>query len=469
MPHPLKTLVLAGFALIVASACSEAPVPDRFAIAEPGPIPQTQQRPGDPESGYRTVVNRGYVSCGIPYAAFVASNAFGESRHKLPGREGRNAELPYLFNSTVNPDGVELVVSNCLTCHASEFNGELVVGLGNPFLDFTGDPAVTAEMLGAFVDDGPAAAAWAKWADRIGAIAPYMVTDTVGPNPAPNLTMALMAHRDADTLAWHDEPRLEPPPRDPLPTKVPPWWRMQHKAAMFYHGGGRGDHARFMMMKSLVCTDDLPEAREIDAWFTDVRAYIASLEPPVYPYPVDLELAAAGEQVFEGACATCHGTYGEDRQYPNLVIDLETIGTDSAYARQAVGAERFVRWFNGSFYGKGAEAKPALGYVAPPLDGVWATAPYLHNASIPTLAALLDSRQRPTYWRLRQEPREYDQDTLGWRFDPLEHGKDGATDAGEAKRIYDTRRNGYGNGGHTFGDHLSDQERRALLEYLKRL
>jgi len=344
-----------------------------------------------------------------------------------------------------------------------------VVGLGNPFLDFTGDPAVTAEMFGAFVEDGPAATAWAKWADRIGVIAPYMVTDTAGPNPAPNLTMVLMAHRDPQTLAWHDEPLLEPPPRDPLPTKVPPWWRMQHKAAMFHHGGGRGDHVRFMMMKSLVCTDDLTEAREIDAWFTDVRAYIASLEPPEYPYPVDQDLAEAGERVFERTCSACHGTYGEDRSYPNLVIDLETIGTDPAYAQQAVAAERFVRWFNRSFYGDGAEAKPALGYMAPPLDGVWATAPYLHNGSVPTIAALLDSSQRPTYWRLRQEPREYDQDALGWRFDPLEHGKDGAPDAREAKGIYDTTREGYGNGGHTFGDDLSDQERRALLEYLKRL
>jgi mono/diheme cytochrome c family protein len=314
-----------------------------------------------------------------------------------------------MFNSTVNVDGVELVVSNCLTCHASEFNGELVIGLGNPFLDFTEDPAITAEMLGAFVDDGPAAAAWAKWADRIGAIAPYMITDTIGVNPAPNLTMALIAHRDPRTLAWHDEPRLQLPPREPLPTKVPPWWRMQHKAAMFHHGGGRGDHVRFMMMKSLVCTDDLPEAREIDRWFADVRAYIASLESPEYPYPIDTALADEGEEIFERACSGCHGTYGEGRDYPNLVIALEAVGTDPAYARQAVEAERFIRWFNQSFYGQGAEARPAPGYVAPPLDGVWATAPYLHNASVPTIAALLDSSTRPTYWRLRPDPREYDQ------------------------------------------------------------
>jgi mono/diheme cytochrome c family protein len=465
--------LLLGLTAIGMAACGDSapPVsaPDRFTIAEPGPIPVIEQQPGDPAAGYRTVVNRGYMTCGIPYDAFRSSGLMPTGERRLSGREGLSAELPYMFNSTVNRDGVDLVVSNCLTCHASEFEGELVIGLGNPFLDFTNDPSVNAELLGAFVEDGAPAAAWAKWADRIAAIAPYMVTDTVGVNPAPNLTLALIAHRDPATLAWHSEPLLEPPPRTPLPTKVPPWWRMQHKAAMFYNGSGRGDHVRYMMMKSLVCTDDIEEAAEIADWFKDVRAFIASLEPPAYPFPVEMELAAEGEQVFARVCAGCHGSYGAEQNYPNLLIDLETVGTDPAYARQAVESERFVRWFNRSFYGQGAEAMPALGYVAPPLDGVWATAPYLHNGSIPSIAAVLDSTQRPTYWQMRTEPRRYDPDTLGWRFDVLESGKEAVGDPELAKRIYDTTRHGYGNQGHTFGDTLSEQERRSLIEYLKTL
>lgn len=465
--------LLLGLAALILAACGDAPSPDTdpdgFTIAEPGPIPVTNQRPGDPAAGRHTVLNRGYVTCGIPDAAFRSSNVFPTREHDLNGREGRNAELPYMFNASVNPDGVELVVSNCLTCHASEFDGELVIGLGNPFLDWTNDPSVTAELIGAFVEDGPPAEAWAKWADRIAAIAPYMVTDTFGVNPAPNLTLALIAHRDAETLAWSSEPRMESPPRDPLPTKVPPWWRMQHKAAMFYNGMGRGDHVRYMMMKSLVCTDDIEEASEIAEWFTDLRAYIASLEPPSYPYLVDSKLAAEGEVVFARVCAGCHGSYGEERDYPNLLIDLDTVGTDPAYARQAVESERFARWFNRSFYGDGAEAMPALGYVAPPLDGVWATAPYLHNASVPTIEALLDSSRRPNYWQLRTDPREYDADTLGWRFDVLESGKAEADDPTAAERIYDTTRRGYGNQGHRFGDTLRERERRAVMEYLKTL
>lgn len=461
----ITTLVLAGGLLAGCGPGAEVSV----APGEPGPLPAAQQRSGDPSLGYEILVNRGYVSCGVPLDADLASAPDRGPDPALPGRIGRNAELPYDLNATVDANGVELVVSNCLACHGGRFNGELVIGLGNAFADFSSDPMPGIEGLGLLVEDGAPAQAWQRWADRVAAIAPYMVTDTAGVNPAPNLTMALMAHRDPRTLRWHDAPRLEPPPREPLPTAVPPWWRMQKKHAMFYHGGGQGDHVPYMMLKSLVCTDDLEEARMIDGWFTHVAAYIKSLEPPRWPWPVDEALAGEGQKVFEAHCAACHGTYGERWSYPNLVVPLEQVGTDPAYALQAVAAERFIRWFNGSFYGRGAQARPARGYVAPPLDAVWATAPYLHNDSVPSIAALLDSRRRPTYWRLRTEPREYDQAALGWRYEALQHGKEGAGDADEARRIYDTTQRGYGNGGHLFGDALDEGQRRALIEYLKTL
>ena len=456
-----SALALAAAMLAGCGRPAEAPV----TLGMPGPLPAAEQRSGDPALGYEILVNRGYVSCGVPLDAYLAAGDARAPDPGLPGRLGRNAELPYDLNATVDANGVELVVSNCLACHGGRFDDALVVGLGNAFADFSRDPVPAVESFGLLVEDGAPAVAWRRWADRIAAIAPYMVTDTVGVNPAPNLTMALMAHRDPRSLRWHEEPQLAPPAREPLPTAVPPWWRMQKKHAMFYHGGGQGDHVPYMMLKSLVCTDDLEEARTIDDWFTHVRAFIATLQPPRWPYAVDASLAAAGE----GRPASCHGTYGEDWTYPNLVVPLEQVGTDPAYALQAVEAERFIRWFNASFYGRGAEARPARGYVAPPLDAVWATAPYLHNDSVPSIAALLDSRLRPTFWRHQTEPREYDAAALGWRYEALEHGKDGAADGEAARRIYDTTRHGYGNGGHLFGDALGEDERRALLEYLKTL
>ena len=70
-----------------------------------------------------------------------------------------------------------------------------------------------------------------------------------------------------------------------------------------------------------------------------------------------------------------------------------------------------------------ARLAPGDGYVAPPLDGVWATAPYLHNGSVPTLAALLDSRLRQPRFGIGRGDDDYDLGLVGWRSsDPDQPG-----------------------------------------------
>ncbi len=448
--------------------------PGTTSKAEVGSIPAYPQRPGDPERGYDALLNRAVVTCGLPYRAYRAVRG-GETDPgpQFPGRTGRNAELPYPLTAHTAPSGIELVTSNCLGCHAAEIDGQLVMGLGNAFADLTRDPLLAVESAGTAVKGEAETAEWRRWADRIGAIADYMMTDTVGVNSANNLTLALMAHRDPETLAWSDTPLIEPPPERPLPVGVPPWWNMRKKHAMFYNGEGRGDHVRYMILASTTCTDSVAEAREIDDWFVDVRAYIASLTPPAYPHPVDGGRTALGEQLFEANCKRCHGTYGEDARYPNKVIALGKVGTDPELARAGfTEADRFLDWFGRSFYGELSEAAPALGYVAPPLDGVWATAPYLHNDSVPTLADLLSTADRPPFWRFARNDRGdpvYDPVRVGWAYETLDHGKSGAMSWAERNQIYDTTQTGYGNGGHDFADELTPDERLALIEYLKTL
>jgi hypothetical protein len=469
-PAPALLLLATTLSLAVVLGGCDGKAPVEATKAEPGVIPATEQRPGDPAAGYDALVNRAVVACGLPYSAYAASTGDPQPRFELPGRTGRNAELPYSTTAFIADSGVELVTSNCLGCHAAPLNGELVIGLGNEFLDFTGDPVMAVEAAGAYVDGDAEAAEWARWADRLSAIAPWAMTDTVGANPAVAITLALMAHRDPETLTWSDEPLLEPPPVGTVPVSVPPWWNVGKKHAMFYNGEGRGDHVRYMMLASTTCTDTVAEARAIDAWFRDVRAYLATLQAPAYPYPIDADLAAAGEEVFLSSCKECHGRYGEIELYPNKLIALDEVGTDPLLAEKAYhDGERFVRWFNASFYGEQSAASPALGYVAPPLDGVWATGPYLHNGSVPTLAALLDSGSRPVYWRHDGAEPDYDQDALGWRYQALEEGRGQFASLEEQKWVYDTTRPGFGNQGHDFGDELGDGERRALLEYLKTL
>jgi mono/diheme cytochrome c family protein len=251
---------------------------------------------------------------------------------------------------------------------------------------------------------------------------------------------------------------------------------MKKKHAMFYNSGGRRDHARIMMTASTLCVDSVKEAEAIDAYFPDVRAYIYSLDAPPYPFPVDTALAERGRAPFEKTCARCHGTYGQGgpggpgTSYPNLVIGVEDVATDPLIvAGNAQFAGPFVKWFNESFYGQKGHLAPAAGYVAPPLDGIWATAPYLHNGSVPTLQALLDSPSRPKFWSRSFDSTDYDQTAVGWRYTVRDHGQAEEPSDTVSKTIYDTRLPGYSNSGHTYGDSLSAEDRRAVLEYLKTL
>ena len=110
-------------------------------------------------------------------------------------------------------------------------------------------------------------------------------------------------------------------------------------------------------------------------------------------------------------------------------------------------------------------------YRARPLNGVWATAPYLHNGSVPTVHDLLDSKGRPKVFTrsFRTGIDEYDTTKLGWKVQTLEQPADAAVPAYERRKIYDTMLPGRSNRGHTFGDDLTEAERMAVIEYLKTL
>jgi hypothetical protein len=184
--------------------------------------------------------------------------------------------------------------------------------------------------------------------------------------------------------------------------------------------------------------------------------------------------------VFARNCAGCHGAYAQDRaladeqdSYPNLLIPIDVIGTDPVIATVGTkSAANIFPIYNGTFYGQITQlepGKPFPGYVAPPLDGIWATAPFLHNGSVPNVALLLDSTARPKYWkRVDYDSTHFDEETLGWPYVEVPYDQDHAP-ASEAKYIYDTTKWSQANGGHSFGDGLSQQERRSVIEYLKTL
>lgn len=438
------------------------------------PIPAGEQVPGDPEAGEWALLHEGYVTCGIPYSLFsLAAPLLGSfaSEEPWPGRAGNNADLPYNWTAHVAASGAEIVSLNCLECHVGRFNGELVMGLGKADADFTSS---FGDLLGGIpIPTLPLAGLeeMAEMAQRYQTVGDHMVMYTVGTNPADKLALVLGAHRDQATLEWHDEESY-PIPDVVLPVDTPPWWRLAKKNGLFYNGMARGDHRGTLMFASSLCTDTLDEAESILAYFNNINAYLRTIEAPKYPFEIDAELAATGEGLFLETCAGCHGTYApipDDETFPNLLFPLDVVGTDPLMAAQTA-EQPFADWYNGSFYGEVTQLhpdEPFPGYLAPPLDGIWATAPFLHNGSVPTLELLLDSTRRPQYWRRDDyDSASFDQAALGWPWTEVPYAWDDAP-AGEQKHVYDTTKLGHWNTGHEFGDHFTDDERRAVLEYLK--
>jgi len=442
------------------------------------PIPSEPQMPGDPEIGFDALLNRGYVSCGLPSGLFALAKpllgayANGET---LPWRKGKNATVPYNWTIHTAKSGVELASMNCLECHAGRFNGEMIIGLGTADMDFTTSLSMGLEQLPQIPLPGKSIDELNKFVARYNAVGPLVQTKTIGTNPATVLGVLLATHHDVDTLAWSDEPLIdvEVPM---IPVDAPPWWRIRKRAGLFYNGMARGDHRGTMMFASSLCTDTVEEATEILGYFNHINAYIRTLEAPIYPFSIDSALAADGAQIFMADCAGCHGTYSDDPEaesYRSLLLPYELIGTDSAYvlaADESIGA--MADWYNNSFYGSITRVEPTMpfaGYIAPPLDGIWATAPFLHNGSVPTLELVLNSEARPTYWRrFDYKSDNFDTEALGWPFETLDAGHDAVPEA-ERKYIYDTTIFAHSASGHTFGDHLTDDKRVALLEYLKTL
>ena len=386
------------------------------------------------------------------------------------GRSGDNASLSPDLTAVAHSNGIKIVSPNCLTCHSDRVNGEFIVGLGNTSFDYTSDMgniitiadlAVTSTYGG----NSPEWDAYNRFSVASKEVNKHIKMDARGVNPADQLTAVLVAHRDPETLVWSDEPALEIPDLV-LPTDVPAWWLLKKKNAMFYAGIGRGDFSKFLMASSLLTLESAEEAEEIDEHFVDVLAWINSLEAPSYPEEIIAALAEEGEKLFNLNCASCHGTQGPNGEYPNLLISTDEVGTDPtlAMAYREETFDGFVDWYNESWFAKGTNPGRIVtgnGYVAPPLDGIWVTAPYLHNGSVPNLETLLNSPTRPQYWERSFSGNDYDLENVGWSYQELDSKVNSST--------YDTTLPGYGNQGHTFGDDLSDTERASVIEYLKTL
>lgn len=430
-------------------------------------IEGSQQRGGDAAAGWNYLAYGDFVDHGVPKSVYDMVFSTGDGN--LLGRNGDNANIRYDYTAVTAPNGVRVVSPNCLQCHAQTLNGQLVMGLGNSTADFTQDQSVTVGLVDAvinslFGENSPEWAAYLPFRTATLAIAPNIIQKVRGANSADNLAAVLAAHRNPQTLAWLNEPAIAYP-NEVVPVDVPAWWLLRKKNSMFWTALGRGDYAKISMASSLLTIVDTAKAKMVNDEFGDVMAYLNTLQAPVYPQSLNDSLVTQGKTIYSANCQRCHGTYGTTETYPNLLVSLDVVKTDPVLASDGLSFSEFVDWYNTSWFNTEpfpAYLEPGYGYIAPPLDGIWATAPYLHNGSVPTLDDLLYSPQRPAAWKRTFNTSDIDYAKVGWNYSIEATGSN-------SNIIYDTSVSGYGNGGHTFGDHLSTSDRTALIEYLKTL
>jgi cytochrome c5 len=246
--------------------------------------------------------------------------------------------------------------------------------------------------------------------------------------------------------------------------------------------------------------------------------WVRELNSPMWPedvFPkIDKAKAAEGEKLYANACANCHQVIARDAAiktgYRAVITPLGEIGTDPTeltnmssrkykagvyegkktasiagptIPNPTTGLAPLINAVTGSllmhkietikaFAAEYATWTPssqtgAAGYKGRPLNGIWATAPYLHNGSVPNLyELLLPVEQRSKTFTLGS--REFDPVRVGYAMDQPKQA-DGYTPF-----TFDASVKGNWNKGHEFlttqdGTPFTDEQRWQLVEYMKTL
>ena len=427
------------------------------------------ETPTAPARGYAYLTTKAYLPPDFDQATFdstwqvwekparsQAEKATGDERRamafarygltSLPGQPGKPHQ--YVVDSAGN------WTMNCLACHQGKVAGRVIPGAPNSLF--------ALETLTEDIRQAKARLGKKPTRMEIGSL--FMPLGTsIGTTNAVNFGVALMARRDAqlNVLPLAMPPRMVHHDHD-----APAWWLLKKKRYIYSDAFAEKGHRA--LMQFLLIKENGPERfRKWEKDYADILAWIESLEAPRYPFEVDAGLAAKGEHTFTLSCARCHGTYGEHPTYPEKVVPIDEVDTDRTRleALSRVHREAYAKSWFADFGAQKTIAEP-VGYLAPPLDGIWASAPYFHNGSVPTLWHVLYPDVRPAVW-LRSED-GYDQQRVGLEVQALDSVPADLSPA-EKRRYFNSHVRGKSASGHPFADELDDAEKQALLEYLKTL
>lgn len=217
-----------------------------------------------------------------------------------------------------------------------------------------------------------------------------------------------------------------------------------------------------------------------------LEALTKKIGPPRWPFTVNSSLASQGQAIYNTNCNSCHGIKpGEARPpstEPTWATPIYNVGTDPAYysaltrtsptgvLKGVLGNEAPIQtildYVTSNMvqqkYPEGIVIKSGRNPAASPgsfesrvMQGIWASGPYLHNGSVPTLEDLLKpAAQRPETF------------PVGVNFDTLKVGLS-SNQTARFGYLFSTKITGNSNAGHEYGTQLTSQEKAALLEYMK--
>ncbi len=197
-----------------------------------------------------------------------------------------------------------------------------------------------------------------------------------------------------------------------------------------------------------------------------VADWLGELKPPASPHKPDPAAVERGKVTYMAGCASCHGyqdgdAYVFEGEGIGQVEPIANLGTDRARLdsyTEAFRAQQLEKLFAGTRY-QFKNFKKTDGYANLPLDGLWLRGPYLHNGSVPTLAALLQAPEERPKTFLRGL------DVLDPAGGFVAPGCDPAAPPASGY-CYDTTLPGNGSGGHIYGVDLDENEKADLLAYL---
>lgn len=287
------------------------------------------------------------------------------------------------------------------------------------------------------------------------------------------------------------------------PVSVPPLWQTDSLESFHVSGAINQRLARDMAAGigggiglSLFGSDRFRSNIDLDK-LSEVHELLTWLQPPAWPEDVlgavDYPRAKAGAEIYAQQCAQCHDVAADGGELLQVETPLDEVGTDRAAAERlstkayghaigigglgGVSAARFFQELTGAVAERAMDDRglshderqqltqgeaniwsAKQSYKASLLAGIWATAPYLHNGSVKSLRELLlPSEQRSTSFRF----------CIDTEYDPAAVGL--ADETRGKCFFFDTRIAGNSARGHDYGVGLSDDDREALLEYLKTL